>query len=81
MDIAYVNSQTESPAVNGITKLQLIYKDSQGVQHVYDYSIVSRPHRSDIGLFALARPDHTRSIYRVRPNFPILMRPAGVPTT
>ncbi|WP_397448037.1 DUF2790 domain-containing protein [Pseudomonas sp. NA-150] len=41
LDIAQVVSQTESQDVNGITPVQLTYRDSQGVQHVLEYNTVS----------------------------------------
>ncbi|MGV8920932.1 MAG: DUF2790 domain-containing protein [Pseudomonas sp.] len=41
LDIANVIYQVESQDVNGITEVKLTYKDSQGGQHIYEYSTVS----------------------------------------
>ncbi|MGV8920699.1 MAG: DUF2790 domain-containing protein [Pseudomonas sp.] len=41
LDIAQVVSQTEEQDVNGITPVQLTYKDSRGVQHTVEYNTVS----------------------------------------
>ncbi|MGV8920371.1 MAG: DUF2790 domain-containing protein [Pseudomonas sp.] len=41
LDISTVVNQTEGQDVNGLTPVQLTYKDSHGVQHILEYSTVS----------------------------------------